>query len=1355
MPTTAELFIPPDRRVALARGIALPDRMTGAVLFADISGFTPLTETFSRDYGPQRGAEELTLQINRVFDALIQQGDAYGGSVIGFSGDAITCWFAGDDGSRAVTCAQAMQHAMAQQNQNTHAASIALKIGIAYGAVRRFQVGDPQFGLNDVLAGATLDRLANAELLADKGEIVIDEATAQAQAVRVTVMGWRSLASDAGSQKFAVLSALNSPAPRQNLEPAAFALSDAQVRPWLIPAMYERISSGQHAFLADLRSVVTLFLRFRGIDFDNDDAAGEKLDAFIQRVQRITARYEGILQQITVGDKGSYLMLSFGALLAHTDDPPRAVSAALEMREVTRELSYLQPPQIGISRGMTFAGAYGASTRLTYGTLGDETNIAARLMQYAQPGQIIVSKRLRDVLPPRYRLEPMGDVQVKGKHEAIPLYQVLGFATGAQTIHAPPILVGREAERARLYAALQALRAGKSSMLVIEGEPGLGKSQLAAELLANARGADVLALFGAGEAVEEATPYFAWRAVMQQSFDSNPNESRDALRARVMEILQRENFARHAPLLNAILALDFPENDLTAQMSAPVRADNLHALVAHLLQARAQAQPLLLVLDDAQWLDSASWLLLRYLKRHIQPQFQLLTLRPPGTPLPTYYTELVNTEGAQWIELAPLTGDTTSTLVAQHLDVNELAADLAALIRERAEGNPFFSIELAYALRDAQLIKVTNGHAQLAPEVDLAQLTLPDTIQGVITSRIDRLAPSQQLALKVASVIGRVFAYRLLRDVEPVEAYKQDLSDDLESLSQLDLTELQTPEPQLAYHFKQLITQQVAYNLMLFAQRRELHCSVAEWYEVAHAENLAPFYPLLAYHWEQAENRDKTIAYAERAGKDALAASAYKEAVGFFQRVRALDAETYAVDDAVRARRARVERMLGEAYRRWGHLEEARTTLERAAELYGYPSPAVKGNVPTKLLGSLTKQARHRFHTPKPLADEPARQQLRQVAQIYEMLSELYFFRGQRGASLYSSLHMLNLAEQAGPSPELARAYGNTSLLAGLFGIHRLSESYYQRAVETANIVNIPATRADVERTNALYRSGVGQWARANTQVTTAMSVHEQLGDKRYWGDCVALLGAAAYYQADYLRASELYARIADDKHGIALHQIWGLAWQGGIALRQGNYAAAFEFLNRARPLAAAAQEKAAQIAIAGFLSAAHFYRGQADDALRLADECLAMLLSSGGPTVYYALDGYYYAAAVYAARLESQDLAADERKKLRAQLTRVLRAWKGFTRLYPIGQPGQFLHQGLAQALDGHPQLAQREWKKTLAAAQHFQMPYEEARAHYEIARHLDKNDSARSEHLRHAAEIFSQIGAQGDAERALAIHT
>jgi class 3 adenylate cyclase len=333
-----------DRRHALVHGQSLPDRVHGAALFADVSGFTPLTEALVRDLGPQRGAEELTHYLNLVYDALIAELHRFGGSVISFSGDAITCWLNDDTGLRAVACALAMQNIMnlfgSMQTPSGKPVQLAVKAAVTVGEVRRFVIGNPKIQLIDVLAGRTLTRLSETEHQAEKGDVVLDEATAVALNDHLQIKTWRQ--DEETGHRYAVVSAITGHVPSVPWPTLSQdILSDELVSSWLLPPVFDRLQSGGGEFLAELRPAFALFLRFSGIDYDRDPQAQEKLNTFAQAVQEILQRYQSNLLQLTVGDKGSLLYAAFGAPVAHEDDAVRAMSAALELRDLSRSLDFI------------------------------------------------------------------------------------------------------------------------------------------------------------------------------------------------------------------------------------------------------------------------------------------------------------------------------------------------------------------------------------------------------------------------------------------------------------------------------------------------------------------------------------------------------------------------------------------------------------------------------------------------------------------------------------------------------------------------------------------------------------------------------------------------------------------------------------------------------------------------------------------------------------------------------------------------------------------------------------------------------------------------------------------------------
>ena len=399
-----EAYMPRDRRRALAAAVELPDRVRGSALFADISGFTPLTETLVEELGSQRGAEEITANLNRVFHAVIEELDRFDGDVIYFSGDAITCWIDGDDGIRAAACALAMQEALGRVGEiRTPAGQVrrlGMKVAVAVGPARRFVVGDPEIQLLDVLAGRIIDQLAAAEQVAKRGEVVLEESALEALEGRVRIGETR--VDEESGRKVGVLRGLTENAPESPDVQSQYALPAGQVQPWLLPAVYERLSTGRGEFLAELRPATPVFVRFTGIDYDTDDDAIEKLDDFIRRAQRVFEEHGGHLLQLTLGDKGAYLYAIFGSPQAHEDDAARAASATLEILELDGVTS-ARELQVGIAKGRLRSGTYGHAMRRTFVCLGDAVNRAARLMSHAWPGQVLATDDVRSEAEHRSR----------------------------------------------------------------------------------------------------------------------------------------------------------------------------------------------------------------------------------------------------------------------------------------------------------------------------------------------------------------------------------------------------------------------------------------------------------------------------------------------------------------------------------------------------------------------------------------------------------------------------------------------------------------------------------------------------------------------------------------------------------------------------------------------------------------------------------------------------------------------------------------------------------------------------------------------------------------------------------------
>src|SRR5262245_16768699 len=311
-------YIPTDRVESLLRAEApLPE--DGVALIADISGFTPLTEALTQGLSADQGAEELTAALGSVFTPLIAEIHAFRGSVIKFGGDALIVWYGREPGvrraaviRRALTSARRMQQAIKVYGQiptPIGVVTLRMKVGLTYGSVKRFNLGLPEYGYEDVLGGQTLDRMAEAEHHAQPGEIVLDAETLAYLPGALSVAEWR--------EGFAVMDRLLRPARPKPWPPFAWPAQDEEtvanrLAAYVPPEITETLRTGRTQ-VAELRPVVSLFVQFHGIDYDADPAVAEKLQLYFANAQRVAVRYGGRLNRLITGDKGSLIHVIFGA----------------------------------------------------------------------------------------------------------------------------------------------------------------------------------------------------------------------------------------------------------------------------------------------------------------------------------------------------------------------------------------------------------------------------------------------------------------------------------------------------------------------------------------------------------------------------------------------------------------------------------------------------------------------------------------------------------------------------------------------------------------------------------------------------------------------------------------------------------------------------------------------------------------------------------------------------------------------------------------------------------------------------------------------------------------------------------
>lgn len=1165
MQDTLSLYLPMDLRQALAKGSPLPDRVQGAALFADISGFTALTEALSRELGPQRGAEELTRHLSKVYDAVICELDLYGGSVIGFAGDAVTCWLDGDDGIRATACALAMQQAMARFTAfvlpSGSTVSQGMKVGVAVGSARRFLIGDPAIQVRDVLAGSILDQLAAAERVARAGEVVLEPETATSLAWQVDVKEWRP--DDETGAAFGIVDSLlvrPRATPWDSLPPGA--LSDEIVRPFLIPAVYDSIRSGQGDFLAELRPAVALFLHFGGIDYDHDEGAGARLDAFVREVQGILAEYDGNLIQLIMGDKGSYIYAAFGAPHAHEDDAVRAISAAYRLR--TAGAGQVSGVKIGVAQGIMRTGAYGGQTRRTYDVLGDAVNLAARLMQAAKPGQVLAPDQLAQVTASAFAWENLPEISVKGKRATVQISSLIGPSLRrgrvVAAVSSEP-MVGREAELALVEDRMTAALGGQGHIIGITGEAGMGKTRLVAEVIrrAQARGMEVLS--GQCESYGVNTSYLVWQSIWRAFFDMDAVQSANGVdygSEAVVEHLSRqlaqidERLALRAPLLATVLNIIIPDNDLTRSFDAKLRKASLESLLEDCMRARVARGPVLLVLDECHWIDPLSHDLLEIIGRLAArlPLLIVTAYRPPelhvGGAVGAQRLSVSQLAHFSEVRLAGFSPEEANRLIGLKLEGFfgsrfEVPVGLVQRITARAEGNPFYISELLNYLQD-------RGVSPHDP-AGLAQLDLPTSLHRLILARMDQLSESQRTTMRVASVIGRQFRAAVLLATCPQCGNPATIRSDLDVLSRLELTLIEA-EPNLTYFFKHIVTQEVAYESLPYATRSLLHGEIGEFLERIFGGDVDQYLDLLAFHFDRSENVLKRIEYLVRAGRAAQSTYANAAAIDYYRRALPLLEEQDRPETMLR---------LGQVLELTGEWTEATDTYRSGLDLaVGLGDELAVARYQTALGELQRKQgmyeeatdwlekARARFEG---IGDAPG------VGQVLHIEGSVAAQQGdfQQARRLYEQ--SLSVRRRLDDQPQIANLLSNLGIVARSLGEPGRARALYEESLSIRRDLN--DRRAIAVSLNNLGNLALQRqdFDAARGYLEEAVSLQREVGDKHYLANALNNLGNVARSQGDYPSSLVLY------DESLVLNWELGDAWQlaylfediGSLAAAQGK----------------------------------------------------------------------------------------------------------------------------------------------------------------------------------------------------------
>lgn len=1241
------------RRLAAGEPLVAPEEQLfeAAAMLADVSGFTKLAEKLAQR-GPA-GAEELTGLLSAYFDPLIACIHSHGGDVLKFAGDALLVVFPANGDPTAAALAAASCGLALQERSAAHPArdgvKLGLKVGLGVGEMRLAHLGGRGGHWEVMVTGPPLVELGRHSGAMQPGEVFLvpsafelvrDASVCTEQADGCAVLARLDVAADSTS------SALPVDFPES---------AEALIKGYVPVSVLSRLAARQTGWLSESRPISVLFLNFPNA---THATTLERANMVFSLLQATFDRYEGTINKISVDDKGVSVVAAFGLPgMSHEDDAARAVLAAMDLQVplLANDVRH----SIGITTGRAYCGIVGGASRREYTVMGDMVNLAARLMQ-AGKDEVLCDEATEAKAAWRVTFGPLPPLSVKGK--ALPVAVFRPMAAKKRERHFLSDMIGRDVERTLVKEALAQLAGGEAAAIVLEGEAGIGKSRLLQFLANLAEDNDLAPLIGSVEFVDRSTPFNAWRQVFAGMLGIEAHDNPRERAERILSVLADDPPSLDlAPLLASILAADIPDNAVTRHLEGSLRAENTRDLLLRILASHAKRAPVLAILDDAQWLDSASWGLVLAALAEVRPMLLVVALRPPGDPVVPEYRQLIAGPTCRRLALGALSAPEAVAVACRRLGAESLPDTVAALVAERSDGHPFFAEQLAFGLRDGGFIQVQDGKCDIvAGSGPLSAAILPQTVQGLISSRLDRLAPPEQLTLKVASVIGRSFDLRVLRDIYPILADRPHLADHLSRLADLDLIRIASPEPDLSFEFIQTLTQEVAYDLLLFAQRKDIHRAVAHWHEAREDASVPLPYAILAHHWSLAGDGPRTLACLDKAAASALQGGAYQEAIEFIK-----DAQRMAEGVPGVLQQARREKMLGEAALSLGRLPESRARLESAVGLLGWRLPPMGPRWAAGLLGHVARQIAHRRRPPVPLFG--AERDLRlEAASAFERLGQVLFFLNEPLNVLYCSLAGVNLAEEAGPSPELAKNYANLAIGTSLVPMHALALRYEALAEEAAaKIDDLPAI-AWVQEIVGLLNAGLGRWVKVAPALERALAITELLGDHRRFEECqmVAMTSGWAADRYEEALAPAQQANASARRRGDLQMVAGTLFVQGHSLLRLSRVEEALPLLAEGVELARKGDWPPERIATCGAYSAALLEQGDKAGALLHAEEA-AKVAAGAMPTASYMFEGYA-AAADTLVRLLAEDPRAPG---LKAMAKKASKALDAFARTFPMAR--------------------------------------------------------------------------------------
>ena len=885
---------------------------------------------------------------------------------------------------------------------------------------------------------------------------------------------------------------------RQLTESAA-AQTETESRSVPAERLAERHLASRGSLEAERKQVTVLFADVKestALVANRDPEEAQRiLDPVVERMIEAVHHYGGTVSR----SMGDGIMALFGAPRAEEDHAVRACNAALRMQQSLR--SYAEEVRlsraaelqirIGLHSGEVVVRTAGNDLYMDYTAVGETTHLAARMEQLAVPGTIRMTDETFRLVEGYVEAKALGPTEVKGFSRPMEVYEAIGLGPARTRFQATAAVralvefVGRDVELQRLQRALDLGKQGDGQIVAVAGDAGVGKSRLLYEFTHSAGARDWTLLESGALPYGKATSYLPVIGLLKLHFGIADRDDHAEIRKKVTARLAVLDSTTEPMLMPVLALLELPIDGAWRDLDPPRRRQQTLEALKRLFLRESQQRPLILLFEDLQWMDAESQAFLEGLVNDLATARLLLLL----TYRPEYRHGWAGAPNYTLIQLDPLAPELADKFLGALLGDDASVAPLHPLLTERAGGNPLFLEECTRSLVEIGALKGKRGAHRLVHSP--SSIRVPPTLQAILASRIDRLAPEEKHLLQVVSVIGKTVPLNLLCAVSG--SSEEGLRSGLARLDTAELVYELDASPDRQVTFKHALTHDVAYRSLLRDRRRSLHVRVVEAIESLFRDRLAEHFERLAHHALNGELWDKAVYYFHRSARKAGARSAYREAAANYE----------------------------EALVALSHLPENREKLERGLKLRFEVNFAL---LPLGDLSRAIKLLDEAAPLAETLGDRP------QLARLLAQTGDGLWAAGKYDRGIESELRALDIARALGDRNceiNVARVRGMLHFTCGEFeraiqifeaGLGLLDEGAVSARFHTFYSVSLRVGLG-------LAHARLGRLAEALETAIAALRIAKSVGDLHDLSVAYSALGFVHFQQGEFQSAVHVLER--------------------------------------------------------------------------------------------------------------------------------------------------------------------------------------------------------------------------------------